>query len=129
MTDFNALPTDFSSSKQAPPQICIIHLQCIVLILSPELFFKHLPTEEHQAYLGKISINQVHYLEKRQASTGVYASTEVLYDLATALTNSSQIVNEFSEASTEENLLNITLNGSSPDSDFLNETIATINEG
>ena len=57
------------------------------------------------------------------------ATTDVLYDLATTLTNTTEIIEEFSEVSTLSNLLNITLNGTLPDEGFVNDTLNSIDEG
>ena len=77
----------------------------------------------------KFKAYKQHNLQKRQTVSGVLATTEVLYDLATTLTNTTEIIEEFSEVSTLSNLLNITLNGTSPDEGFVNDTLNSIDEG
>ncbi len=54
---------------------------------------------------------------------------EILYDLATTLSNTTQVINDFEEASTVAWLETIQLNSSSPDADSINETISDIAEG
>ena len=77
----------------------------------------------------KFKAYKQHNLQKRQTVSGVLATTEVLCDLATTLTNTTEIIEEFSEVSTLSNLLNITLNGTSPDEGFVNDTLNSIDEG
>ena len=77
----------------------------------------------------KLKAYKQHNIQKRQTVSGVLATTEVLYDLAATLTNTTEIIEEFSEVSTLSNLLNITLNGTSPDEGFVNDTLKSIDEG
>ena len=70
-----------------------------------------------------------HQVHKRQApADGVAAAMAVLYDLETALRNTSTVIEDFQEASTVKNL-NITLEGSPPDLTSINETLEQLEEG
>ena len=70
-----------------------------------------------------------HQVHKRQVTVGgVAAAMAVLYDLETALRNTSTVIEEFQEASTVKNL-NITLEDSPPDITSINETLEQLEDG
>ena len=70
-----------------------------------------------------------HQVHKRQVpDDGVAAAMAVLYDLETALRNTSTVAEEFQEASTVKNL-NITLEDSPPDLASINDTLNQLEKG
>ena len=70
------------------------------------------------------------HVRKRQVpDQGVAATMEVLYDLETALVNTTAVIEDFAEASTADSLLSITLNGTQPDESSVNNTLDQIEDG
>ena len=70
-----------------------------------------------------------HQVHKRQIpAVGVAAAMAVLYDLETALRNTSTVIEEFQDASTVKNL-NITLEDSPPDLASINDTLEQLEKG
>ena len=70
-----------------------------------------------------------HQVHKRQVPAGgVGAAMAVLYDLETALRNTSTVIDEFQEASTVKNL-NITLDDKPPDFASINDTLEQLEKG
>ena len=97
--------------------------KCTIQQSKTVLLFIDSQSEDPPNYFRK------HRVHKRQVTVGgVAAAMVVLYDLETALRNTSTVIEEFQEASTVKNL-NITLEDSSPDITSINETLEQLEEG